>query len=141
MILNKAKRELSEVLETILKFKHIEYKTVDNMKDPILSDRELEIDDPFIAIKYLNDRYPKPDIFDSDPSQMARLNLFAIDAIKYYKRGNADVMVSQLESVPLTDDFLAGNRLTVADILILPAIPDTKHWLDYKQRVQKELDK
>lgn len=134
----------SQLLKLVLDIKEVEYTTETVATECAISDRDtksfLLLDDIFTAIKYLNDRYPKPNLFSDSPEQTARLNMFLVKTLKAYKSNHLTEIISELEQLPLNSNFITGDLITIADLALYPILPDNQRWKAYKQKITESLD-
>lgn len=129
----------SQLLKLVLDIKQIEYTTETVASECAIADKELLITDLYTAIKYLNERHPRPNLFSDNPEQNARLNMFLINTLKLYE-SDTDLLIKELELIPLTSTFLTGDQITIADLAILPILPNTQRWKAYKQKITEYLN-
>lgn len=133
----------SQLLKSVLDIKEVEYTTEQIVTECAISIRDIKsfllLDDPFTAIKYLNDRHPKPNLFANTPEQTARLNMFLVKILKAYTT-NTEELIKEIELLPLNSQFITGNEITIADLALYPILPDTQRWKAYKQRIKEQLN-
>lgn len=131
----------SDFLEAVLKIKKIEYTSV-TADDCAIKDKEIFIDDLFTAIRYLEERHPKPRLFSDIPEQNARLNLFVKKIVEnVYPETNQThvfMLMGQLDQLKKDTTFLAGEQITIADLVLYPLLPD--HYRIYRRNIRQAIN-
>ena len=133
----------SALLKLVLDTKQIEYTTETVANECAIDDNDLFINDALIAIKYLNERRPKPNLFSTSPEQDARLNMFLVKTLEAYAKNSTNEIIQELEEeviLPLEQDYITGDDLTVIDLALYPILPNTQKWKTYKQRITEYLN-
>jgi len=136
MILYDAGGIESQILTSILKIKGIQYTTEYVNSECAIADNEIVIDDIYAAIKYLDERHPKPQLFSDKPEQNARLNLFLLKILR------GERLELDLLSHLLSDhEYVMGDTLSIADIALLHAVVNYTAWQPYKERIETQINK
>ena len=131
----------SQFLKAVLDAKNIEYRTETVTSECAIGDKDLLLMEIFPAIKYLDERYPVPKLFAASPEQNARLSLFVLDVmLKAYETGNYDSVFKEINDLPFPHNFLLGDNLTIADLVLYPILPDTPTWNRYKAKIEEQLN-
>ena len=140
MIFYNAHNIESQLLRTILDIKQIKYHT-ELVEDQCgILDGDLHIEDLFTAIKYLDERHPKPALFSNNPEQNARLNMFLVKALKAYQT-DVNIILKEIEDEIYLPHFMTGEQITIIDLALYPILPNTEDWIDYKQRIANTINK
>ncbi len=141
LTLHNSHNKESELLELVLKAKGIEFTSETVASELTLDDKGLLIDDTFVAIKYLNEKFPKPNLFSTSPEQTSRLNLFLLEILEVYESNDTEDLFEELQKVGIPDSFITGDNISILDLCLYPILPNNKNWKDYKQRITEYLDK
>lgn len=142
MIFYNANDNKSKLIQSVLDIKKIEYRTETVASVCGIGDRELLLLDLFPALKYLEERHPVPKLFSDNPEQNARLNLFVLDVmLKAYDNGDTDEVLTDIQQVPFPYEFLLGDNISIADLVLYPILPDNDlQLLAYKTKIKEQLD-
>ena len=141
MIFYNANDDKSKLLQAVLDIKGIEYTTEIVASEGGLKDRELLMLDIFTTLKYLDERHPVPKLFSGNPEQNARLNLFVLDVmLKAYDNNDNEAVFSNLSSLSMPYEYLLGDNITIADLVLYPILPNEKKWNTYKTKIEEQLN-
>lgn len=136
MILYYTHDKRSQLLQHMLDIKKISYTIRNAIGQTAIYDNGLLIDDVIIAIKYLDQRYPKPKLFGDTPEQTARLDLFVSKLVNDVYINGEDSELRQLDHLLFTDRFIFGSAVSVADLALLPIVRDYTAWQPYQKRIE-----
>ena len=106
-----------------------------NDEQPIvLMDTGHVIDDPIIALYYLEARYPSPALLPNDPMH-ASVVMMLTQKIMNNNCENLNDFKRHLK----TSTFIAGERSSFADVAVSALSPECEEfWADYRERLQHD---
>ena len=100
----------------------------------VLIDNGHVIDDPLIAMYYLEARYPSPALLPNNPMH-ASVVMMLTQKIMANSCGDLSDFKRHLK----TTTFIAGDRSSYADVAVSALAPECEEfWSDYRQRLQHD---